>query len=452
MKIRFTYKSGSRQGEVINFANQSTIKLGRDLTNDVVFDSSEDSSVSGFHAEVRIINNEPELFDLESTNGIFVNGKRTRSSLLKSEDVIQLGPSGSAFSIAIATEETAKEPLAKTDVVQATDVADTVDMDPPGTVQPSAEKLGKRTMGMMIEAAINRALGKTNQNAKNTDYFEKLVDKNVKKSASRYRKVLIIGISAMVLVGLGTGSWFWKNRSVSVVQQYNYGDATGSSVARQNRYAVFLLAGYPVDQKTSTKSLEGFCTAFAISANILATNAHCIEKGKTNFGVVYAIMNGAPSNRYAIDLWATHPNYEKDAITPDVGLLRIQGQLTHIVSMASSTDLAKVETGVPVYVYGFPGLLNVADAPEATFVRGEIGRVTNFKTKVASFGDNTLLQHSAFAAKGTSGSPIFNTFGLVIGINSGGYMENGEVLYGYNLGMRIDLIKKIYPLMGLVSN
>ena len=51
-----------------------------------------------------------------------------------------------------------------------------------------------------------------------------------------------------------------------------------------------------------------------------------------------------------------------------------------------------------------------------------------------------LLQHSAVTSRGTSGSPLFDENGLVIGINAGGYEAAGAPQAGYNYAMRIDLL------------
>ena len=70
-----------------------------------------------------------------------------------------------------------------------------------------------------------------------------------------------------------------------------------------------------------------------------------------------------------------------------------------------------------------------------------------------------LLQHSAFTTEGTSGSPVFDASGAVIGVNTGSYVsekdlrlydpESKEIkdrvavtesLSGYNVAIRSDLV------------
>jgi len=155
-------------------------------------------------------------------------------------------------------------------------------------------------------------------------------------------------------------------------------------------------------------------------------------------------MNGAPANRFSIIRAYPHPGYQEGRISPDVGLLLVNGILSQTVTIAKTHELSQVTPGTVVFLYGFPGRLNKEEAPEATFIKGDIGRVTTFDQRLGNFGQNSLLQHSAFSSSGTSGSPMFNSAGRVIGINSGGYLENGKPLSGYNFGMRIDLITPLF--------
>lgn len=67
-----------------------TIKVGKDINNDVVINNS---TISRQHAVVTIAdNNVVTIRDLNSTNGIYINGKRiTTDAVLKPGDRIQLG-------------------------------------------------------------------------------------------------------------------------------------------------------------------------------------------------------------------------------------------------------------------------------------------------------------------------------------------------------------------------
>ena len=64
------------------------ITVGRDPKNDIVLD---DRRVSRRHAEVRLRLGRYTLYDLQSTNGTFVNGRRIAEMVLSDEDRIAIG-------------------------------------------------------------------------------------------------------------------------------------------------------------------------------------------------------------------------------------------------------------------------------------------------------------------------------------------------------------------------
>ena len=64
------------------------ISVGRDPRNDIVLD---DRRVSRRHAEVRLRLGRYTLYDLQSTNGTFVNGRRIAEMVLSDDDRISIG-------------------------------------------------------------------------------------------------------------------------------------------------------------------------------------------------------------------------------------------------------------------------------------------------------------------------------------------------------------------------
>lgn len=67
--------------------NREVTLIGRRLTNHLVFD---DRRVSRMHAQIRFINNQYLVVDLNSTGGTFVNGKKIFQTVLNSGDKISL--------------------------------------------------------------------------------------------------------------------------------------------------------------------------------------------------------------------------------------------------------------------------------------------------------------------------------------------------------------------------
>jgi hypothetical protein len=426
MGIRVVHTAGPRAGTSQEFPDKALLRLGRRPENDLVFDRERDAAVSGRHAELRAEGGLIIIVDLGSTNGTFVNGERVTERELAASDTVRLGSAGGP-EFRVERAAAAESPAT------------------PGAA-PDEKKYGQRTVGMMIQQALAQAgLMRPSGTAKSTDYFEALVEKKVRSTSVRLRWILTLSFALLVAAG-ATLAWYLWNRPGAVIQQFNYGDATGGGIAAQNRYTVFLLAGSRLPAVRSPQDLVGFCTAFAIGPDLLATNAHCVQSAG-RYASVYALMNGVQGAIHPVTRTVAHPGYQPGEISPDVGLMRVATRLQHFVTMADQSELAQIAPGVPVFLYGFPGRLNKAEAPEATFITGDIGRVTGFDQKLGDFGRNTLLQHSGFSSGGTSGSPMFNSSGHVIGINAGGYVENGQALAGYNFGMRIDLIQALYPLL-----
>jgi V8-like Glu-specific endopeptidase len=240
----------------------------------------------------------------------------------------------------------------------------------------------------------------------------------------------------------------------------------GARIAQEARAAVFMLAAQPTDGRGEL----GFCSAFAVAPDILATNAHCVldmeqmQREGTRF---IALPNGGQGGRFSVTWMGRHPDFVPDAPDPtaDCGLVRIAGQAPSVVRLAPPAELARLQPGDTIHVYGFPGNLMEARSPVATLTSGVIGRITNFQGLSAPFAQSLLLQHSAFTSPGTSGSPIFDNDGFVIAVNTGAFRRmsrqtmidpatgrRGDVLMsqdlsGYAFGVRSDLVQSL--LMGM---
>ena len=64
------------------------VQIGRDPQNDLVLD---DRRVSRKHAEIRLRLGRYTLYDLQSTNGTYVNGRRVAEKVLEDDDRVSIG-------------------------------------------------------------------------------------------------------------------------------------------------------------------------------------------------------------------------------------------------------------------------------------------------------------------------------------------------------------------------
>jgi S1-C subfamily serine protease len=103
MPIDLRIQTGSRAGQTQSF-EKSVIAVGRHPMSDLRFDPTIDIDVSTRHGEIRHLDDQYLLIDNESTNGTFVNGDRLPrggSRELKSGDVIGLGNHGPMVAVTI---------------------------------------------------------------------------------------------------------------------------------------------------------------------------------------------------------------------------------------------------------------------------------------------------------------------------------------------------------------
>ena len=93
MRILFRHLSGSRVGQEEAF-DQDKVTIGRDQSNDLVFDMNADILCSGFHAEIRRSGVRLLVKDDGSRNGTFVNGERVTEAFIESGARIAFGHEG----------------------------------------------------------------------------------------------------------------------------------------------------------------------------------------------------------------------------------------------------------------------------------------------------------------------------------------------------------------------
>ncbi|MEN6407309.1 MAG: ATP-binding protein [Thermoguttaceae bacterium] len=97
---------GTDQGSRFELT-EPNIRVGRDASNTLQL---HDNEVSRHHAEIRRVENDYTISDLNSSNGTFVNGQRVRQHDLQSGDQLQLG---STLMLYTGPAEESREDLAR---------------------------------------------------------------------------------------------------------------------------------------------------------------------------------------------------------------------------------------------------------------------------------------------------------------------------------------------------
>ena len=100
--------AGPGQPRRIRVLPLAEVTLGRDEDCEIILD---DEPVSHMHAKVAYQDYQPELLDLGSTNGTFLNNKKIHRAFLKQGDQIQVG--ASIFEVLIGKENVDSSPDSK---------------------------------------------------------------------------------------------------------------------------------------------------------------------------------------------------------------------------------------------------------------------------------------------------------------------------------------------------
>ncbi len=509
--LRLTVLSGARAGHHVDVV-KPVVRIGRAPDNDLALDPNADLDASGYHCEIRGEAGHWKLVDCNSRNGCFLPAMgmaRVREHWLVQQDQFQLGPQGPRVQVEIfgpppaqvpggypadaaiaGTVPTGYHPTSQQPVVAAAYAppmplaapAPLAAVAPPqaapscGTLpqgaQPVAGAPAKKPMGQQtLLAHVGAMLAQQQKRGKSTVEIKALVDQNVKAATGRMR--VVIGLLVVLVFAAGGAIAYLALRQPDreeleqELEKLAMSDPKrkeiekklgalrpssediGRRIYDENRSALFMLVAHDGDSYEH----GGFCTAFAIKPDVLASNAHCVkaaEDYERKGADVWAHLNDSAKNgkpkMFPISKHRGHPKYrhEGDQITPDVGLFQLaSGEAPAVVELADKAELKKLGTGDALFVIGFPGRTMNESSPVATFMASHVGRVTDAAgEKADSYADAWLIQHEGQTTPGTSGSPIFDAEGHVVAINAGGLLEaNKQAVYKY--AMRIDLLNDV---------
>jgi pSer/pThr/pTyr-binding forkhead associated (FHA) protein len=111
MELKLVVAVGEPKGKEINVSRSSTV-IGRKPECDIVIASPK---VSREHCRIDLTDTAASISDLDSRNGVYVNGKKVKQSALKSGDKLAIGPLGFIVRSGAAAGAAAEEPLTLTE-------------------------------------------------------------------------------------------------------------------------------------------------------------------------------------------------------------------------------------------------------------------------------------------------------------------------------------------------
>ncbi len=485
MSVELRITRGARAGAQERF-EKSVISIGRHPMNDLRFDAQKDLDVSGRHAELRSVGGRHVIQDLGSTNGTFVNGARVLGEHeLHDGDTITFGPEGpqatfhvlsaAAAAAAPATRVAAETPVQGAPRVDDVMPAETIDHRIPANARPAGAKAGP-VGGARPGAAGGPKAGAAGASKPRVD-TEVRIAHAVQQQTGRLRQV-VIGLVALVVIG-GGGIAYVLVRSAKEAQKQiaallavndslarsldqrlsqtgvaaealaaaraenarlaaalRERQATGGDVAAlsaeirtaQRRTASIAGTDYPAIAAANKPAIVFIAVEMPDGAASSGTGFNVLPSGLivTNRHVVQG-PDGQQARRVAVIFEGQQGDWipaRIEAVSPtdELALLRLERRGAYPLVNGIASGAVEVPVGSPIAILGFP--LGTATAG----MDGDINDLRPVATMNVGTVSKALpenLQLDVFAAQGSSGSPVFDARGLVIGVLYGAARESG---------------------------
>lgn len=440
--IELRILSGSRAGQTESF-EKSVIAIGRHPMSDLHFDATQDLDVSARHGEIRGLDGRYTIADNQSTNGTFVNGEaipRGGTRELRDGDVIAFGAHGPTVSVRIADSKTTPIGERVTAAIPTPPVGVAAVGTPSGSGprRPTSERVAiavaEQTRGLKIamaagvvvlaglggglywmghrEAAASDAKLQSMMSAyeESSKQLQSRVaptnDTTLIHNLERERDSLVRAVRDAK-----------SDEASAVVQQaiQKHQDATRAlgemdmqSVVAANNAAIAFIRSDIGDEAFEA-------TGFGVGANgLVVTNRHVVETSKGKASRVMVKFADTPTFHRARVVRVAGDS-------SDLALLQLDdaGKFPVVKGVAPSVDVA---VGGAIASIGFPlgsELPMEGSRATTTLTLGTVSKTTS-----------ELLQIDSYASHGSSGSPVFDGHGHVIGVIYGGPKEAaGRIVY-----------------------
>jgi serine protease Do len=406
MQAIFIHQSGGKQGERDRF-ERFPVRIGRSSSNDLVL-TGNDTRASSRHAEVYFDGVDFQIKDLGSTNGTFLNGIRIRQARLRQGDIVEFGLGGPKLQF-------------DSDKPEAAEIR-TTDMNPISSPPPQLH---------------NHNLSEKSVKEFGRDTVQVMLNRAVDLSSRRWKIALALSMGALVAtIAIALFVQFYQKRTAKrdTVTSAAPKVLSFSEIASQNQRSIVLIYnrfelldknGNLIQEQISNGS--GFV---ATRDGEIVTNRHVIEpwqfKSSLKLPPGFTSASGVTGRIkqlgvfFANDLLDPEHMYKvKDfelSDEADVAVLRIKPPRDLQPVMNVNDNMQALNQGDEIAVLAFPlGLelneLTQDKTAKSSLTRGIISKIPDNKKQI---------QLDVAAYEGSSGGPIFNSMGQVIGLLTSG--------------------------------
>ena len=447
MPIELRVIGGARAGARETFT-KSVIAIGRHPMSDLRLDSEKDLDVSGRHAEIRIVGSTASVRDVGSSNGTKVNGQPlVGERALFDGDVIALGgAAGASIEFHFVNEAAAAAPAAPPPTAAAPtpqlDAASAPAKPRRDTTARIAEAVEaqtgtlRRTMYIFGAAVVIIGLGLAWMSRQNAAADRATIEQLLKELQQQNAAIAQLRGSAGARgltdeVGRITHE---RDSLLTVLRRGGDRAAVSQRIAELNAQQTAAGAVSKVDYERiheqnvkavafivvqSGDRIEGGSGFGVTKDGLIVTNRHVVQDA-----------GGPAPTRIAVQFHGTKrwlaARLVKVSTSDDLAFLKVDaaGSYPTVVGISPSSG---VRPGAPIAIVGYP-LGN-----ETAGMGGSIDTLTARATLTAGIVSKSvpdILQVDAYVAHGSSGSPVFDQRGMVVGVVYGGPTEAaGRIVY-----------------------
>jgi pSer/pThr/pTyr-binding forkhead associated (FHA) protein/V8-like Glu-specific endopeptidase len=421
--------SGARAGQ-IEALNEAVISAGRHPSSILKFDIKSDIDVSSKHAEIRHEGDHWTIQDLRSTNGTFVNGNRIEQwpVVLRDGDRVMFGKNGPTVEVHTKRQFTPSMPMP---TVKRSNTEERVAL----AVRKQTAGIRTLLIGLMVLLAIgvgtafymgrrssskqleqlklalaqNDSLGVVLQSQiRGGGAADTALANDIQRQIDSLRTRLAHASpdsAAGIRAGIGRLETRLRGMIHMDLPAINTRNAPAVAIV------VSLIGG---------KAFAG--TAFSIDSNgVLLTNRHNVRD-----------ENGQEATKIAVKFVNTgewrpaHTVKVSDAQDADLAIVQMNDAGPYPVISGISARGDDATEGLSVAIIGFPfGYSTPQEGVGNDFIAksslngGTVSKLTS-----------SVLQIDSFAGHGSSGSPVFDARGDVVGVVWGGQAEaGGRIVY-----------------------